>query len=104
MTELDRCWKNCLRMWKWIANKWKRGDDIEKMKSEWLKLHRFRPVYNGCFFCAYTTTNDCEDCDLCPGYLVNKRFHCCNETYFYSRHPKAFYRKLLALDKKRRQK
>ena len=96
MTKLDRCWKNCLRMWKWIAENWKSGIDVDIMKEQWLRSHKFSNLYNNCFFCNYAS-----DCDRCPATIINKRFHCMNTTYHFWRKPKAFYAKLSELDAKR---
>ncbi len=108
MTNLDRTWKNCLRMWKWVSENWTRGDDVDTMKNEWLRAHKFtRDMYNNCFFCQYMDEHRNQtkhgSCDGCPGTLVSSRFHCMNTTYCFTK-PKAFYRKLVSLDKKRRKK
>ncbi len=108
MTNLDRTWKNCLRMWEWISENWKQGMEAESMKSEWLRAHRFSDdMYNNCFFCEYMDRHrhqtTFETCDGCPGALVSRRFHCMNATYCFTK-PKAFYRELVRLDKKRRRK
>ena len=103
---LNQTWKNCLRMWKWIVSEWKPGMDVESMKVEWLSKRK--PSLNlesDCFFCQYDYDNrslNSAGCVFCPGNLVNKRFECCAKTYHYEYHPKAFYKKLLYLDAKRR--
>ncbi len=107
MTNLDRCWKNCLRMWKWISENWARGMTVDTMKEDWLARHRFkRGVYNDCFFCEYMDEHREQTkhgtCDGCPGALVSRRFHCMNATHCFTK-PKAFYAKLLQLDAKRKQ-
>lgn len=118
MTNLDRCWKNCLRMWKWVSENLPKRftglstDDkegvIDRLKQAWLGQNRFtKAIDHHCFFCEYDETvlrlNDSVwPCDNCPGKKVGgEQFHCCNTTYHYRNDPKAFYRKLLELDAKR---
>ncbi len=102
MSNLDRTWKNCLRMWKWISENWNPGRSVEIMKRRWLKDHRFKnaPISH-CFFCQHNAFH--ADCSDCPGRLVSKRFHCENVSYDYYNRPKRFYAKLLELDAKRKQ-
>ena len=116
MTNLDRTWKNCLRMWKWISENLPDGlqalDDCEKdtaitkLKRQWLADHGFvTHLFEDCFFCEYDEEEK-SGCCSCPGKLVDPNFGCSENEgdYDWSTHPKAFYRKLLELDKKRRQK
>ena len=104
MTKLDRCWKNCLRMWKWVAANRKPGH-VLSMKEEWLRVHRFKKKVRAyCFFCEYAGVTTLEsgatftNCDNCPGALVENRFSCMNTSYHFYDKPKAFYAKLLKLD------
>lgn len=104
---LNKTWTECLRMWKWIAKVWKEGMSVDDLKIEWMEKHGYGryQVQMRCFFCQYAFNGDdlsFGGCDsACPGKLVNKRFDCRNSTYHWLHHPKAFYRKLLALNKKR---
>ncbi len=104
MTKLDRTWKNCLRQWKWIAKVYDGTVvGVYLLKKEWLRKNGFtRPINSACFFCDYEDAY-LEGCGACPGKAVNKRFHCQNITYRYDTNPKAFYGKLLFLDKKRKE-
>ncbi len=114
MTKLDRCWKNCLRMWKWITENWNAKCDIDNMKYEWLAGHGFRrkSIFSNacCFFCEHQATHGrghfeyrgVPKCKHCPGVYVSKTFDCYAKTYHYENKPKAFYRKLLQLDAKRK--
>ncbi len=99
MTVLDRSWKNCLRMWKWISENWKEGDNIVAMKRRWLVKNKFdaNSINAYCFFCDYRF-DESFGCELCPGKLVNLRFYCQNKTYDYYSKPKKFYAKLLHLN------
>ena len=114
MTNLDRCWKNCLRMWKWVSEVYNGTVCVGTLKEEWLADHRFtRDIDNACFFCEYQVDHGGGSrfyrgepfCKHCPGVYVSKSF-CCQSypTYEYETNPKGFYRKLLELDKKRKQK
>ncbi len=110
MTNLDRTWKNCLRMWKWVSEKYDKDSNIVLLKQDWLENHRFKKnVLACCFFCqyAYKHGQQCfiaeKGCPECPGALVDARFKCGNIRYDYSTKPKAFYQKLLELDTKRKQ-
>ncbi len=95
-------------MWKWISENLSEGFNeldindkdsaIHDMKVVWLKAHRFtRIIKLNCFFCEYCG----RTCSACPAYVVDKHFGCMDTKYDYCYHPKAFYRKLLELDKKR---
>ena len=101
MNELDRCWKNCLKMWKWIAKNWKKGDNVIAVKKEWLENNGFdaNEIYSRCFFCNYCS----GVCKHCPGVLTHPQFHCQNTSYDYYAKPKKFYAKLLHLDAKRKE-
>lgn len=100
---LERTWKKCLRMWKEMIEKhWERGMKGSDLKRIYFEIHpKIAEPESGCYFCDYNDrrTNNCEHC---PGVLVNKKFHCHNTPYHYHWKPKAFYRKLLELDKKRK--
>ena len=105
MSRLDLCWKNCLRMWKWIAKNWKKGMDVLSMKREWLIRNGFASenIFSNCFFCDYVFgENKGKNCEACPGMLVHPQFHCQNKTYDYCSKPKKFYAKLLHLNAKRK--
>ncbi len=111
MTNLDRCWTNCLKMWKWVSETYDGTQAVSTLKWEWLKSHGFRKnIEANCFFCHWHNEHgggmlefgEITICTNCPGVYVSKSF-CCQSylTYKYDEQPKAFYRKLLALDKKR---
>ena len=102
-------------MWKWIAENWKPGNRTDEMKREWLENNNFtKPLASDCFFCEYAykllekTSNhkptriSWPECDFCPAAMVNRKFFCFNATYYFDEKPKAFYRKLLELDAKRK--
>ncbi len=114
MTNLDRCWKNCLRMWKWISENLPKGFStltwgekkaiIDALKAQWLKENRFtKGIDRDCFFCDYANNRDgCTE--SCPGRLIRTGFHCNPPSGLrsYAGDPKGFYRGLLALDKERK--
>ena len=115
MTNLDRTWKNCLRMWKWITRVYKPCDSVGYLKGVWLSEHGFDDgIDSDCFFCEYHAVK-CKNknpnrkfqggsfCRFCPGGYVDKTFDCMLEKHNYGRHPKAFYQELVRLDKKRKQ-
>ncbi len=116
MTKLDRTWKNCLRMWKWISeNLPERFDErfdnkksavVELLKSQWLRQNGFtKHLEEDCFFCEYDMRNgdvDADACDNCPMKIINRQSGCCAKKYHYRKQPKAFYEKLLELDAKRK--
>ena len=112
MTKLDRCWKNCLWMWKWVSKTYDGTREVATLKDEWLKSHRFRnEVEANCFFCEWHNAHgggnyeyrNITICKHCPGVYVSKSF-CCQShfSYKYDENPVAFYRKLLQLDAKRK--
>lgn len=114
MTVLDRCWKNCKRMWLWIStNLPKRFDSMNSyqkqkvvcdLKTVWLKKNGFtRPLDHDCFFCEYDAQhNDTAGrvCAYCPARLADSTFFCADGPYAYDKHPVEFYQKIVALDKK----
>ncbi len=108
MTKLDRCWKNCDRMWKWVAENWKTGMSIGELKRQWMKDHRYghRIRYN-CFFCQWAeergerSFSTGTGCPGCPGIQVDAGFKCGDIRYDYCYKPKAFYRKISEMGAKR---
>ena len=109
MTELDKCWKNCMSMWRWIVGEWKKGRrGVPNLKSEWLRRKKHGYVYNDCFFCEYGRSNMKENpneflgaCINCPGVLADSKFECNHGAYNYSRDPVKFYNRLRSLNRKR---
>jgi len=117
------CWKWCLAMWKWISEEQpesKEGWDDDRLavivelkdkwlKDKWLEEHGFtgkdRPL-EGCFFCEWNDqSGNSYNCNNCPGNIVDKnKFSCTDYDWDYSCFPRKFYRKLLRLDKRRREK
>lgn len=106
---LDRAWKLCLEQWKWIIEQLDKGskEDIEVLKVRWLKLKGLAtsPCAE-CFFCEYAKQNNgrlswAARCVDCPAVLVSPVFSCQKKSYHYKYHPRAFYKKLLTLNKKR---
>lgn len=100
---LNDIWRLCLKMWKDIHTTNKLIPDI---KRKWMEAHGFSDdVRADCFFCEWNDQNeeyDTDKCSACPGKLVSKRFSCVNDSYHYRWEPRKFYRKILWLDKKRR--
>ena len=110
MTKLDRCWKDCLRMWKWISETWKPRLSVGQMKKQWLNENGFNSdkIHALCFFCEHAGRIidddgvDVENCADCPASIVEPGFDCGELPHNYSINPKAFYAKLLELDAKRK--
>lgn len=101
---LNKTWKECLRMWKWIASQLKDEEELDEQKTEWLLANEYNPtkIDLQCFFCQYDIGQlDTGVCSSCPGKLVDGEFDCTGVPYSFGAHPKAFYRKLVELDKKR---
>lgn len=109
MTVLDRSWKNCLRMWKWISENLPDGFSeasiamreyvVAVLKREWLRKNHFTKLLpSNCFFCAYDRKHG-DECDSCPARLVKAGFHCTDVFYCYSINPIAFYERLVMLNK-----
>lgn len=110
MTKLDRTWESQLSMSRWFAEQ----GDAGGSKWKWLKKNHFRkPRKNDCFFCQYsidhggTVGDKCKTtCRNCPGRLADPRlemYWCQSRRRSWSTNPKAFYRRMVGLDKKRRQ-
>ena len=107
---LEKTWKQCLLMWKWIA---KEGVNIldedmagvvSRLKEVWLSINGYSDIYNDCFFCDYAEkhdgSSDCVNCINCPAQKVDEDFHCQDGTH-WAINPVEFYEKLVKLNKKR---
>lgn len=104
---LDRAWKLCLEQWKWIIGELDKGSNIDELKDEWLqrRSYKYRPAC-GCFFCQYDYQEEGYSlfCDSCPGRLANNKLRkswCEARGSNWYCNPRAFYRKIVALNKKR---
>jgi hypothetical protein len=97
---LDETWEYCLEMWRWIASVWCQGNNVDKLKRQWLDENGFgnKHITADCFFCLYAV----NVCSFCPGRLVDFDFDCLDDEYYYFDKPREFYAKLLKLDKKRK--
>ncbi len=114
MKVLDRCWINCLRMWKWISENLPEGF-LEKpnsnkeimicsLKKQWLEKNRFTAyIGQDCFFCAYDRKHE-DDCTTCPASLIDPAFRCTNEAYSFNYCPSDFYQEILVLNARRESK
>ncbi len=105
---LDRAWKLCLEQWEWIIGELDKGSekDISALKTQWLNQRRYKDrPYGDCFFCEHhrqnPETTHTGFCKNCPAFIVSKGFYCMNKSYSYHDNPRAFYRKIKALNKKR---
>lgn len=97
---LDETWDLCLKMFKWIS---RQQGDVGELKSQWLRKHGFVPasIDSNCFFCEYHHTHKRKDwgkCN-CPARKIDKDFDCKSAKYDYTTKPRAFYKKLVALNK-----
>lgn len=102
---LNKTWTECLRMWRWIAAEKKKDntDNVRTLKKAWLKEHGFGYMCADCFFCAYDIIRKgWELCEHCPGKLVDEQFDCRHLSYNHNTSPIAFYKKLLELNRKRK--
>ena len=97
---LAKTWQNCLRMWRWVVEEWKKDNDIDvdELKEMWLEENDSDTSLKAdCYFCERAGTS----CDKCPGKLVSKSFDCQYKKYHYLWHPDKFLKKLEQLNKKR---
>ncbi len=101
---LEQTWQKCMKMWKEMIEKhWIRGMSGCTLKDIYFTNHprMITKPTDTCYFCDYAERKDgCYK--SCPGILVDKNFACTDTSYHYDYKPKAFYRKLVALDKKRK--
>ncbi len=99
---LEETWTECLRMWKWIVKRKKAGDPrtVGILKIDWIRKSRHGVIYASCFFCQFSSPYSCKEC---PGKNVSRAFSCCHRDYHYEIHPTKFYKKLVELNKKRKQ-
>jgi ribosomal protein S14 len=106
---LDETWELCLKMWKWIdegtnGNEYNLDSPVEELKGVWLDGHHIDEITGDCLFCSYKHSHGgdaLDDCSKCPAKKVDKSFTCLSEECNYKYRPRAFYRKLVALNKKR---
>ncbi len=108
MKVLDRSWKNCRRMWRWISENLpekflefgceEKKKCIDRMKNKWLKDHKFtKPIMNNCFFCEYDKRHG-NTCFSCPATKIDKSFHCGGNETSWRFNPVEFYHRILVLD------
>ena len=101
---LNKTWRLCLSMWRWIAEQIRKYGylSVSDLKKQWLREHGFKKdsIYNDCFFCEHGEGYS-SICGLCPGRKVDPHFNCENFDYSYCYEPIAFYNKLRALNRKR---
>lgn len=108
--DLDRCWKLCKQMWKYVAGEVEAGNsfDVNKLKKIWLREHGFegKRIAGTCFFCEYAEqivkefdTGHFGVCGVCPGRLADSTFSCTDYDHDFYDKPQAFYQEILRLDK-----
>ena len=100
---LDKTWRYCLAMWRWIVTQHKNThEEVWELKGVWLQRHRRSdmPLLEHCYFCAWAELHrqvsykpGCR-CQWCPGAEVEESFHCQTTAYHYSYRPAKFLAKL----------
>ncbi len=104
---LNETWEECLRMWKWISRNAWRYPSIQHAKCRWLELNGYdldkKWLVDECFFCEYATKaakrgKKLGPCKYCPAAKVESGFTCGRTPAWYE-NPKAFYLKLVELNK-----
>lgn len=96
---LDETWELCLQMWKWIAEEWKPGKSVHRLKAEWLERHghTISLTADDCFFCQYAQAH--KGCyKSCPGELIENGWGCTTVEHNYETRPKEFYVELVRLN------
>ena len=101
---LDMAWDLCLEQWDWIKAEIEAGSKLSAitLKCQWCKENGYEAIWGYCFFCEYAKQQpriDSPLCDNCPGRLVDPKFHCNKEKYYYCRKPLAFHAELVRLNK-----
>lgn len=102
---LNKSWRLCLKHWRAIIKEWRKTHtDIATLKDEWLKKNDYEDkINNDCFFCHYDAQFGFgNDCSNCPARKIDKFFNCGHNSYHWSRNPEEFYKKLRALNRKRK--
>ncbi|MHA1167116.1 MAG: hypothetical protein ACTSRU_04800 [Candidatus Hodarchaeales archaeon] len=104
---LKNTWRMCIEMWRYVSKRSIPGkNDVENLKKEWLKTRyqgKYSCIGNGCFFCEYglrSWKNRKSTCLNCPGFLVDESFNCMCDDYNYGNEPVKFYKKILELHSK----
>lgn len=99
ISELNKAWKDCLAMWKWIAEVYDGSKSVTNLKSIYAQKHHV-PT---CSFCRYAPLHSGPaTCYTCPGVLVDPDFNCHRDAYNYYHKPREFYRKILSMNRKRK--
>jgi len=104
---LNKAWSKCLKQWKYIVENLDSGKPVHVLKEKYIKKHDSESISVNCYFCEYDWQHHNigdSGCEHCPGRLVDKHFDCLNVKYRFKKKPRAFYRKLLALNAKRKGK
>ena len=99
---LDLAWDLCLKQWAWIKAEIEARPKLSAitLKRQWCKENGFEDIYYNCFFCKYADQQfRGGGCDNCPGRLVDPKFHCNKEKYYYCRRPLEFRAELVRLNK-----
>jgi hypothetical protein len=93
----EEVWKECLRMWRWIAIEKIFGskNEIYLLKQNWLKVNNYNPHKHDCFFCHITKEMGCE---YCPAKLIDGEFSCYMPAYIHTDRPIRFYLKIRKLN------
>ena len=106
---LNKTWRLCLSMWRWMAEERKRDNylSVDTLKAKWLQKHGFKKdsIYNDCFFCEYAAIHKARirntvGCSDCPGTKIDRSFSCSTDGCDYH-NVIAFYNNLRALNRKR---
>ncbi|HDY89160.1 MAG TPA: hypothetical protein ENH82_13725 [bacterium] len=107
---IDKAWALCIKQWREIIKLWRLGEgDICTLKRRWVRENNYdeHSIRSNCFFCEYARCAFLRSksydgwCDFCPAYKVDSSFHCGNHAYDYADEPEKFYKKILALNRKR---
>lgn len=106
---LDKAWKRCLPMWRWIVEQYISGatETVEALKQEWFDTHEPDvDLSTNCYFCEYAEQSQKQHprktaCQCCPGALVDRKFCCDNSAYDYEREPVKFLAKLESMNRTR---
>ena len=103
---LNQTWKLCRRVSRWIAKPENEEISVHTLKKRWFHKNGFdNSVIRHCFFCDFTVNATGRViCAWCLRKAVSPNFHCCNDSYHYSRNRKAFYKELLRLNRIRKGK
>ena len=103
---LRKAFSLCREQWEWLVGEIRMGSgkSVYRLKDDWIcgNNHGIGDrIECYCFFCEYSTRHcgkNEDECNHCPGRLIDPEFNCCNKAYSYCNKPLQFHAKIVELE------